>query len=302
MTAPLTVGSLFAGIGGIDLGLQRAGMEIRWQAENDDYSARVLAKHWPDVPNLGDVRDVDWHTVEPVDLIAGGYPCQPFSDAGNRDGEHDPRHLWPHMRNAVRVLRPRYALLENVTGHLVRGFGTVLADLAALRYRAEWDCIPAAAIGAPHLRDRVFVVAYAEDRTHVRTVARHDGITRLVADADIGPPGRNVARLSAGMGTSRSQPARSRAAGERRTMAHAEGDLQRARLRTGEPAWIRWRRPPHCSSAVRPWPAEPGVGRMADGIPHRVDRLRGLGNAVVPQVAEYVGRLIVEYDGGDGDQ
>jgi hypothetical protein len=138
----VTVGSLFSGIGGLDLGLERAGMTVRWQSEIDPYCCRVLAKHWPHVPNLGDVKTIDWSTVEPVDLICGGYPCQPFSLAGVRRGEADPRHLWPFFRDALRHLRPRFALLENVPGHLSLGFGRVLGDLAELGYDCEWDCIP----------------------------------------------------------------------------------------------------------------------------------------------------------------
>ena len=145
----LTVGSLFSGIGGLDLGLERAGMRVIWQSEIDPYASRVLAKHWPTVPNLGDITKVDWDHVERPDLVCGGYPCQPFSLAGTRQGESDPRHLWPHMRDAIRRLRPRWALLENVPGHLSLGFGRVLGDLADFGYDCEWDCIPAAACRCP---------------------------------------------------------------------------------------------------------------------------------------------------------
>src|SRR5690554_2041171 len=102
----LTVGSLFSGIGGLDLGLERAGMTVAWQSEIDPYCVRVLAKHWPDVPNLGDITNIDWRNVEPVDLICGGYPCQPFSLASIRRGESGPRHLWPRFADALRVVRP----------------------------------------------------------------------------------------------------------------------------------------------------------------------------------------------------
>jgi DNA (cytosine-5)-methyltransferase 1 len=97
----LTVGSLFSGIGGIDLGLERAGMTVKWQSEIDPFACKVLKKHWPDIPNLGDIKEIDWSKVEPVDLIAGGYPCQPFSTAGKRQGENDPRHLWPYFRTPL---------------------------------------------------------------------------------------------------------------------------------------------------------------------------------------------------------
>ena len=106
----LTVGSLFSGIGGFDLGLERAGMKVIWQSEIDEFASKVLKKHWPDVPNLGDITKVDWTNIERPDVICGGYPCQPFSTAGKRGGASDPRHLWPAMFNAICLLRPQYAL------------------------------------------------------------------------------------------------------------------------------------------------------------------------------------------------
>ena len=156
----LTVGSLFTGIGGIDLGLERAGMTIKWQSEIDPYCTQILAKHWPTIPNLGDIKTIDWYNVEPVDVIAGGYPCQPFSYAGNRKGTDDDRHLWPYFYDAIRILRPSYALLENVAGHVTLGFDRVLADLAAIGFDAEWSTVSACSVGAPHSRPRLFCLAY----------------------------------------------------------------------------------------------------------------------------------------------
>ena len=160
---PMKVGSLFSGIGGLDLGLERAGMDVIWQSEIDPYACKVLNKHWPTVPNLGNIKEIDWSQVERPDVICGGYPCQPFSTAGKRQGEGDARHLWPWVRECIAELRPRYAVLENVRGHLSLGFGTVLGDLATIGYDTEWQVIPATAIGAPHRRDRVFIVAYPND-------------------------------------------------------------------------------------------------------------------------------------------
>lgn len=157
-----TYGELFAGVGGMSLGLERAGWTPSWFAENDAYCSRVLAKHWPDVLNLGDVSTIEWEKVERVDLIAGGYPCQPFSTAGHMAGADDPRHLWPHFAHALRVLRPRYALLENVPAHLGLGLPEVLGDLAGLGFDAEWSIVPASAVGSPQRRPRLFVVAYRE--------------------------------------------------------------------------------------------------------------------------------------------
>ncbi len=172
-----TFGSLFAGIGGIDLGLERAGWTGRWQVEWDEYCQHVLAHHWPDISRYGDITTVDWSTVEPVDLIAGGFPCQPISIAGRGKGTDDDRWLWPEFARAVGALRPSVVLVENVPGLLAGGgMGRVLGDLAELGFDAQWDSIPAAAVGAPHLRYRVWIVAYRSE------------LGRAVADADLWRP------------------------------------------------------------------------------------------------------------------
>lgn len=161
MPRKLTVGSCFSGIGGLELGLEwTGGFETKWQIEYDPFASKVLEKHWRNVPRFQDIKEIDAGSLEPVDLVCGGYPCQPFSIAGRRRGEKDPRHLWPEMFRIIRHLRPRYALLENVPNHLSLGFDGVLGDLAEIGFDAEWDCIPAAAVGADHLRDRIFVLAY----------------------------------------------------------------------------------------------------------------------------------------------
>lgn len=183
-------GSLFTGIGGLDLGLERAGMSCAFQAERDPHCLKVLARHWPNVPRFTDVREVT-HAAGPVELVAGGFPCQPHSIAGKRQASADDRDLWPEFARIIRELEPKWVLAENVPGLLSsergRFFGTVLRDLATLGYDAEWESLPAAAFGAPHLRWRVFLVAYAngqgrqepgrtrEDRRHVPGTCRQDG-------------------------------------------------------------------------------------------------------------------------------
>lgn len=234
------VGSLFSGVGGIDLGLERAGATVAWQSEIDPLACRVLAKHWPNTPNLGDITLIDWKDVERVDIIAGGYPCQPFSHAGQRAGTDDRRHLWPYVADAIRHLRPRFALMENVAGHLSLGFDRVLGDLAEIGYDAQWDCLPAASVGAPHVRDRVFIVAYP-----------HGGCSGGVDDD--GGDGREV--LAQGLEW----------------------------VFRGSPRRQDW----------GPRPDSAAVRGMADELPHRVDRLRALGNAVVPAVAEHIGRRLM---------
>jgi DNA (cytosine-5)-methyltransferase 1 len=241
-----TFGSLFAGIGGIDLGLERAGWTGRWQVEWDPFCQHVLAHHWPDVPRYGDITRVDWSTVEPVDLIAGGFPCQPFSFAGKQRGIEDERWLWPEFARVVGELRPRYVLVENVPGLLAGhgGMGHVLGDLASLGYDAEWDSVPAAAVGAPHLRERVWIVAYSASE------GRSGLLRDLVPIGFEPPPGWSATALD----TSRTFD----------DWARCEG--------MGEPPFF-------------------GTN---DGLHAGVDRLRALGNAVVPQVVEVIGRRLME--------
>lgn len=163
---PVTLsGSLCSGYLGLDLAAADVfGCELAWVAENDRHAATVAETRGA-APNLGDLTTVDWSTVTPVDVLTAGYPCPPFSLAGQRKGTDDVRHIWPHIAEAVRVLRPRIVVLENVAGHLSLGFGTVVGDLAALGYDARWGCVRASDVGAPHRRERVFIVATDTDRS-----------------------------------------------------------------------------------------------------------------------------------------
>jgi DNA (cytosine-5)-methyltransferase 1 len=222
----MNVLSLFSGIGGLDLGLERAGMTVVGQVEIDPWCRKVLAKHWPEVPRHDDVRTAaEWWGGRPApDLVCGGFPCQPFSKMGKqRAGVADSRWMWPAFADVITALRPNYVFVENVPT-LVRdgrAFGWLLGDLHQLGFDAEWSVVSACSLGAPHSRDRLFLVAHASS-------------------------------------------------------------VRRRRVRWLGPSRRGW------------WPPEPDVGRVAHGIPNRVDRLRGLGNAVVPQVAEHIGRLILE--------
>lgn len=158
----LRLGSLCTGYGGLDLAAETVlgPLTHAWHAEIDPHASQVLAHHWPDVPNLGDLTAVDWAHVEPVDVLTAGYPCQPLSLAGRRAGMNDERWIWGDVYAAIRVLRPRLVLLENVAGHLSLGFGRVLGDLAAAGFDAEWGCFRASDVGAAHRRERVFIVAW----------------------------------------------------------------------------------------------------------------------------------------------
>jgi len=319
----LTVGSLFSGIGGLDLGLERAGMTVKWQSEIDPYACKVLTKHWPKVVNHGDIKLIDWSRVEPVDVVCGGYPCQPFSTAGKRNGTDDPRHLWPWVKRAISELRPRYALMENVRGHLSLGFADVLADLTAIGYDAEWRVISAASVGANHRRERVIIVAYpnnsrctdttksgesesircgtneAESKRIATDNERVSGKPSDLADTNqqfwngrghlnsAGPVGQwNTIQESLGGsgGEMADTNIRKVGWGHRGIQHDSRVVFNSANLRRGTQEYAGWQW----------WETEPDVGRVANGIPSRVDRLRCLGNAVVPQVAEIVGRLIID--------
>lgn len=168
----LTIGSLFSGYGGLDLAVESVtGARTAWHCEYDDAPARILAHHYPDIPNHRDVTQIDWEAVEPVDVITGGYPCQPFSTAGHRKGEDDARHLWPHVREAIRRIRPRFALLENVAGHRSMGLDTVLADMAEDGADVRWTSIRASDIGAPHHRERIFILVIPANSDGIRREA-----------------------------------------------------------------------------------------------------------------------------------
>lgn len=263
----MTVGSLFSGIGGFDLGLERAGMEIRWQVEIDPFCQAVLAKHWPQVRRYDDVRTVGAHNLERIDLLCGGFPCQPISLVGQRNGHDDPRWLWPQMARLVRELRPRFVLVENVPGLLSIGMGDVLGDLAACGYDAEWDCLSAAAFGADHIRQRVWIVAYPSGLQF-----RHEP-SAWVDDAGYSDP-RLVFRQEALLAD---------------TNRFAWWFEQQQQGSEGT-------RPRHESQGRGWWPPEPAVGRVVDGIPDRLDRVAHLGAALVPPIAEWIGRRVMELE------
>lgn len=243
----LRFGSLFSGIGGMDLGLERAGLRCAWQVEISPYCRGVLARHWPDVRRWDDVRTfppgdgADWG----CDLIAGGFPCQDASKANQTgQGTKGPRTgMWREFCRVVGTLRPRYVLMENVPALLARGFGDILGELARLGFDAEWGLLPACAFGAPHRRERLFVVAYPVG----------EGMEGLVTAPNPGSPGSW------------------RWCGEEDLSAIVRDPFQRGDR----------------------WP-EPLIRTVDDGIPARVARLTATGNAVVPAVAEWIGRRLVE--------
>ena len=291
-------GSLFSGVGGMDLGLERAGLECRWQIENDPYAVRVLEKHWPDVTRYGDITEVDFGSVEPVELLAGGFPCQDLSYAGKGLGLSGPRSgLWSEFKRAVRVVGPRLVLVENVPALLGRGMGVVVGDLAALGYDVEWESVPAAALGAPHLRYRVFIVAHADESGRGgRTGQLGAGRRSESSDRRIG----DVAD-SPGVGCRTGRARRPDTGGSRQpeqplqALADPDGQGPQGRVFGGERARERLARARR-EAEQTVWSSDAGIRRVAHGVPRRVDRLRGLGNAVVPQVAQWIGERILEFD------
>jgi DNA (cytosine-5)-methyltransferase 1 len=271
---PLTFGSLFAGIGGFDVGLERAGMRCEWQVEIDPYARAVLAKHWPDVRRHEDVRTFPPQEGEwGVDVVCGGFPCQDISVAGKGAGLAGARSgLWYEYARIIGELRPRYVIVENVAALLARGMGTVLGDLSTLGYDAEWHVIPASAVGAPHRRERVWIVAHAR--------CEHGDRRPSVGEF---PHGQTPKRHQAGDHAERRREVVAHANKPRLEGRHKHrkcaSELLAGASGGTEPSW---------------WSVEPDVGRVAHGVPARVDRLRCLGNAVVPQIVEVIGRAIVE--------
>ena len=170
----LRIGSLCSGAGLLDMAVMDVlDARVAWHAQYDpddrhQWAAQILAHHWPAVPNHGDITSIDWAAAEPVDILTAGFPCQPVSNAGKRKGHEDDRWLWPDVASAIGVLRPRAVVLENVAALIGRGLDRVLADLAALGFDAEWTCLRASDVGAPHRRERIFILAWpAADAAHV---------------------------------------------------------------------------------------------------------------------------------------
>jgi len=325
------LGSLCSGIGGLEMGVTAAlGCEVAWQAEIDPAASAVLAHHWPDVPNIGDLRDLT--AMTPVDILTAGYPCQPFSTAGRRKGTDDPRHLWPAVHAAIAHLAPRLVILENVRGHLSLGFDRVLGDLADIGYDAEWRVVRASDVGCCHQRARLFVAAYPDgSRLEGRPQGRERGRERAARSRRVEPAAdaTHVGRQRAGRTRDRGTgPQDSSATPPDATGAEREATQPESMAPTiGRTAKPRERhRPdafgPYAAAVHRqeqwhgPAPDPTTDGRLnprfcewmmgypagwAEPAGSRNNQLRCLGNAVVPQVAHaFTLGLLGELPDGEG--
>lgn len=285
---------LFSGIGGFSVGLERAGFETVAFCEIEPYCQGVLRKHWPDTPIYNDVRSL---TAEQLradglvwpDVIVGGYPCQPFSVAGKQRGAEDDRHLWPEVYRLVGEIRPSWCIFENVAGHIKLGLDEVLSDLDAEGYAARPFVIPACGVDAPHRRDRVWIVAHSNRSADRRAPRQNEGTDGEVSQRDIGRVADQSGEVcAANMGDTQNDEAVADSTDKRiqdssKKQILGVRNLSRQLGRGGEDIGNRW-------------PPEPNVGRVAHGVPHRSHRIRGLGNAVVPQIPEIIGRTILEYE------
>lgn len=262
--------SLFSGIGGFDLGFDRAGMECAGQVEIDDFCRRVLAKHWPDVPRMADIREVAGNEFGTIDLICGGFPCQPHSVAGKQRGAEDDRELWPEMRRIIANVRPAWVVAENSPNIRKTILDSIFIDLETIGYTVGAVNIPACAVDAPHIRQRAFILAHT-DRTGFKERGRAKSV----------------------------EPQQLPAERSGQYLAHTDESNKhggRGHVQMGG-RWQPEEATENGNAGRTQWPPEPGVGRMAYGVSRRVDRLGALGNAIVPQVAEWIGRCIIEVDG-----
>lgn len=165
----MRIGSLCTGYGGLDLAAEAFfNAETIWCAEFDKYASQVIEQRFG-IPNYGDIKQIDWASLPEIDILTAGYPCQPFSTAGQRKGTNDPRHIWPYIKKAICTIRPKIVILENVRGHLTLGFDQVLKDLAEIGFNARWSIVRASDVGAPHRRERLFVVAQFADTDSKRS-------------------------------------------------------------------------------------------------------------------------------------
>lgn len=341
---------LFSGLGGFSLAFESAGFKTIGFSEVDPYASAILKKHWPEVPNFGDVRTIPTESlVGRVDVITGGFPCQPFSVAGKRRGKDDERHLWPAMLRVIDAIRPDWVCGENVPGIVGMVLADILSDLEATGYQCAPFIIPACAVGAPHIRDRIWIIAHAtgERCGEARQLRRDESAERITSGSEARDladskgdglqPGRNGERAESQHaesivsgedvahtnkiernGSGRTWHRRSESSDRSQSLADAASEqaerdnargFQQEPARNGEvvsdassagreefDAPCLAARQGHDTRRIvegrTHWSTDAGILRVADGIPNRVQRIKCLGNSIVPQLAQIFAKAI----------
>ena len=281
---------LFSGLGGFSLGLEATGgFETVAFCDIEKFSRKVLKKHWPNVKQYKDIKELTYEqikedTLAPIDIVTGGYPCQPFSIAGSQRGEKDKRHLWPDMFRIVKECKPTWVIGENVSGHIKLGLDTVLQDLESEGYSVRAFSISASSVGANHQRERVWIIAHS----NMENTRQHGRRIESTWDTEsIGPRTSEETERSPNSDKVNGSSERASLVGESSdtNSQGLQGRRSEQQLRENETerptSWDSW------------WESEPSVGRVANGIPHRVDRLKGLGNSLVPAIPFIIGQSIL---------
>ena len=312
---------LFSGIGGFSLGLEATGgFETVAFCDIDKYSKKVLKKQWPNVKQYEDIKELNYGRLKtdgigPIDIITGGYPCQPFSVAGRKKGEEDPRHLWPEYFRLIKELRPSWVIGENVSGHIKLGLDTVLENLESEGYSARTFSISASSVGAKHQRERIWIVANARQHGgRIEPTGNSEGTgrgsletTKRSADTDTisrsSERGKTMAN-SVEFGLEKhghSETTESIKRGKTMADTNVEGRQGRIHRRQNK-EWESQQRhfgrnsAAHGQQGQNWWDIEPELGRVAHGIPNRVDRLKGLGNSLVPQIPYFIAQSILQVE------
>ena len=282
---------LFSGIGGFSLGLERAGMKTVQFVENDPYCQKVLAKNFPGIPIHGDIKTFHYGTS--VQIVSGGFPCQPYSHAGEQRGKEDDRHLWEEYLRIIQEVRPPWVIGENVSGIINMELDQVLSDLEGENYSHQSLIIPACAVNAPHRRDRVWIIA----RRNAMGNSEYNGLSTAKESRSPSSISNNSSQGENKTFQSKGTSGRSNI----KNVAHANKERIQGRKETGNIESKGTQRNQfslRCSQRRigKNWSIEPELGRVANGIPSRVDRIKSLGNAVVPQIVEIIGRAIMEIE------
>tara|TARA_X000001388_G_scaffold42171_2_gene29671 strand:- start:795 stop:1643 length:849 start_codon:yes stop_codon:yes gene_type:complete len=267
---------LFSGIGGFSLGLETTGgFETVAFCDYDSYCQKVLRKHWPWVTIYDDIKELNYEKLKSnghtkIDIITGGYPCQPFSIAGRQQGEKDPRHVWPEMFRLIQELRPTWVIGENVSGHVKLGLDTVLENLESEGYSARTFSISASSIGANHQRERIWTVANS---------------------------GCSWGSRSKFQGKNENEVRKENANQFERSSSSSQSDVvysDSERLEKWESIGENFSQEYQTLIGADWWSTEPNVGRVANGVPKRVDRLKSLGNSLVPHIPYCIGMSILQ--------